>query len=190
MKQWLGYNPRPPERFYSGAAREVTLFNMTAFFHHVNSVKQLREASSSRSCASRFLQKFFPTRELEDVVGKPPHWQDPARMTFPSTDFPQTECLYTSARATWNSFTPSDSEIPTVDCDQTHVVMMKRSSLHPGIKYATLHVLCCDAWSWNACRVAELTGALLMMQVNSLQSSRMLLGQHRPFVPPDFSSDD
>lgn len=37
-KQWPGCNPWPPECFYFYAAKDrVTLFNMTAFFHHVNS---------------------------------------------------------------------------------------------------------------------------------------------------------
>lgn len=114
--------------------RGVTLINMTAFFHHVNSVTQSKEALNCLSCASCFFRNFSPLESLEELVGKPPHWQSPVRMTFPSTDFPQTECFYTSARATWNSFPPSDSEIPAVDCDQTHVVTMKGSNLHPGIK--------------------------------------------------------
>lgn len=100
-------------------------------------VTQLKEALNCKP----FSSEFFPTRELEEAVGKHPHLQHPARKTFPSTDFPQTEYFYTSARAKWNSFTPSDSENPAVDSDQTHVVIMKGGNLHPGIK--TQHYVCC-----------------------------------------------
>lgn len=36
---------------------------------------------------------------------------------------PQTGYFYISAKATWNSFMASDSEILALDSDQTHVVM-------------------------------------------------------------------
>lgn len=121
------------------------LFNMTAFFHHVNSAWKLhswRRRCSCHSSTSRSPQTFSPTRELEEVVGKPPRWQLPARMTFPSTDFPQTAYFYTSCsshmefiytirqwnsgRGRWpNTCSPDEGNHP----------------FHPGIK--TQHPMCC-----------------------------------------------
>lgn len=115
------------------------------------------------SLCKPFSSEFFsPARELEEVAGKPPHWQRPARMTFPSTDFPQTEYFYTSARATWKWFAPSDSQIPAVDGDQTHVVMMKGVILHRGIKKNNVARAVPSSFMHN---VAELTGALVLQVI-------------------------
>lgn len=75
-----------------------------------------------------FSVEFSPDKVWEEVVGKPLTCRGQAVWLSPS-DFLQTEYFYTSDQATWNSFAASDSEIPAVDRDQTHVVIIKAGIL-------------------------------------------------------------
>lgn len=45
---------------------------MTAFFQHVNSVSNPVEGGFRQLCKPFLTSDFFPTRELEDIFGKPP----------------------------------------------------------------------------------------------------------------------